>query len=280
MVAATTTDPPLPRPARILRRQRETADTFTLHLETRSWDGRFPFLPGQYNMLYTFGQGEVPISISGDPAHPQTLVHTIRAVGPVTQAMSQLKRGDVVGVRGPLGVPWPVEKAYGHDLLLVAGGLGLAPLRPVILHALANRSRFRRMSILYGARTPEDILYRKELEDWRGRFDVSVRVTVDRASSPWFGHVGVVTALFPTVELDGPNTNAFLCGPEVMMRFSARDLQLRGVPIQRIWVSMERNMKCGVGLCGHCQMGPTLVCQGGPVYRLDRVADTFTIREL
>ena len=231
-------------------------------------------------MLYAFGVGEVPISISGDPAQPKLLVHTIRAVGAVTRALQKLGKGDVVGVRGPYGRPWPVDHAQGHDLVIVAGGIGLAPLRPAIDHVLQHRALYGRVVLLCGARTPKDVLFEKELRAWRGRFDVDVAVTVDRATSEWQGAVGVVTKLIDRSPFDPQSTMAFVCGPEVMIRFTAIAFAARGVEGSSIYVSMERNMKCGVGLCGHCQFGPHFVCVDGPVFRYDETLPFFGLREV
>jgi NAD(P)H-flavin reductase len=272
-------EPMQPQPFRIRQFRKETADTFTVDLAPI--EGIVPaFLPGQFNMLYVFGVGEAPISISGDPTKDTTMVHTIRAVGVVTQAMLQLRRGAVLGLRGPFGSAWPIEEAEGNDVVLVAGGIGLAPLRPVLYHVLANRVRYGRVLLLYGARTPDDLLYPRELERWRGRFDLDVQVTVDSATQSWYGNVGVVTRLITRATFDPANTIAMLCGPEVMMRFSVAELQRRGVAGENIFVSMERNMKCAVGFCGHCQFGPTFVCKDGPVYRYDRLLPWFGKREI
>jgi NAD(P)H-flavin reductase len=273
-------DPMKTAPWRIVRTVRETRDTFTLRLEPVLDAPPFDAAPGQFNMLYAFGVGEVPISISGPPGPTRQLLHTLRAVGPVTQALQRLTRGDVLGLRGPYGTPWPVTLAEGQDVVMVAGGIGLAPLRPVLYHVLAHRERYGRLVVLFGARTPDDILFAKELEDWRGRFDVEVAVTVDRAYEGWRGHVGVVTSLIARAPFHPEDTTAFVCGPEVMMTFAARDLEHRGVPAARIWVSMERNMKCGVGLCGHCQLGPEFVCKDGPVFRFDHALPLIHVREL
>ncbi len=270
----------VPELMRIERASREIADVFTFRLDVSRRPGGFAFAPGQFNMLYLFGVGEVAISISGDPARTDELTHTIRAVGTVTRAMEGLKKGDVLGVRGPYGTAWPLDELAGRDVIVIAGGLGLAPLRPAILAALARRSDFARFVILYGARTPDDILFRKDLERWRGRLDVEVEVTVDRAEATYPGHVGVVSSLLGSARFDAGNAVAMLCGPEVMMRFTARDLGAMGVPADRIYVSMERNMKCGAGLCGHCQLGPTFVCKDGPVYRYDRAERFFYTREI
>jgi NAD(P)H-flavin reductase len=269
-----------PWTSRILRAARETRDVFTLDLDLAGRPGGLPFRPGQFNMLYLYGVGEVAISISGDPARPDRLSHTIRAVGSVTQAMQRLKKGAVLGVRGPYGKPWPVDALEGRDVVIVAGGLGLAPLRPVMYALLADRARFARITLLYGARTPDDLVFRRQVEAWRGRFDVDVHVTVDRAGKDWGGHVGVVTELLPHLHGVRADTAAFVCGPEIMMRFAVRALEDDGVSPDHLWVSMERSMKCGIGLCGHCQFGPTFVCRDGPVYRYDRVASLITAREI
>jgi NAD(P)H-flavin reductase len=273
-------DPMAPRPYAVERARQETQDTFTLDLTPVNGTRTIPFAPGQFNMLYLFGVGEVPISISGDPGRPQTLVHTTRVVGTVTRTMRQLRVGDTLGVRGPFGNPWPVEEAFGSDLVIVAGGIGLAPLRPVLYRLLAQREKFGKVVLLYGTRSPEDILFRRELEQWRASFELDVHVTVDRAVGRWRGNVGVVTTLIPRAAFDPLSTLAMVCGPEVMMRFTALELLKRGVAREHIYLSMERNMKCGIGLCGHCQFGPTFVCKDGPVFRYDRIEAFFGKREL
>ena len=273
-------EPMAPAPFRIQQIRNETRDTFTLELKPGNGTKTFQFSPGQFNMLYVSGVGEVPISISGDPATPDVLIHTTRSVGAVTKAMRSLKRGDVLGVRGPFGSAWPVEEAAGSDVVVVAGGIGLAPLRPVIYRLLANREKYGKLMFLYGTRTPDDILYRREVERWRSRFDLEVYITVDRAMAGWRGNVGVVTTLIPKAHFDPQNTVAMICGPEVMMRFTIQALQKHGLPLKDIFVSMERNMKCGIGFCGHCQYGPTFICKDGPVFSYDRIKDLFLIREL
>ena len=273
-------DPMLPRQYRVQRVRRETGDTFTLELDAQNGDGLFPFAAGQFNMLYVFGVGEVPISISGDPAKPRTLVHTTRAVGPVTKALSKLRRGDVLGVRGPFGAPWPVKEAAGSDVVIVAGGIGLAPVRPVVYQLLSEREKYGKIVLLYGTRTPPDILFRRDLELWRARFDLDVYITVDRATGKWRGNVGVVTTLIPKAPFDPLNTLAMICGPEVMMRFTIQELKKRGVTLENVFVSMERNMKCAIGFCGHCQFGPSFICKDGPVFRYDRIRPFFEGREV
>jgi len=273
------TDPMLPVAYRIQRVKQETEDTFTLELVPAVGKGGAAFAPGQFNMLYVFGVGEVPISISSDPAKAPAIHHTTRVVGVVTKAMRLLKRGDTIGIRGPFGTHWPVEEAAGKDVIIVAGGIGLAPLRPALYRLMANREKYHKIVLLYGTRSPEDILYRQELEHWRGQFDLEIQVTVDRAASSWRGNVGVVTTMIPRAPFDASNTVAMICGPEVMMRFTAMGLQKRGVPDERIYLSMERNMKCGIGLCGHCQYGPLFTCKDGPVLRFDRIAGVLNRAE-
>ena len=265
---------------RVLKTRPETHDTFTMEFEPPEGADTFAFAPGQFNMLYAFGAGEVPISISGDPGNPQTLVLTIREVGAVTSALRAMKRGDLAGVRGPFGTSWPVEEASGRDVVIVAGGIGLAPLRPAIYSILSNREKYGRVVLLYGTRNPDDILFRKELEGWRARLDMSVHVTVDRALTSWHGSVGVVTTIIPRAHFDSSNALVMICGPEAMMRFTILELQNRGVGLDQIYISAERNMKCAIGLCGHCQMGPEFICKDGPVFRYDRVQRLFEIREI
>jgi NAD(P)H-flavin reductase len=278
--AAAVADPMQPAPFRVRRLHRDLADTFTMDLEPVGARRACEFKPGQFNMLYVFGKGEVPISNSGDPARQDFFVHTTRAVGPVSRALTTLKKGDPVGVRGPFGNTWPLDQAAGGDLVIVAGGVGLAPLRPVIYHVIKRRRQFKRVAVLYGARSAADLLYRKELEKWRGRLDLEVLVTVDRASDDWRGSLGVVTGLIPKLSFPLKEATSFICGPEIMMRFTTRELAASGVREDRQYVSLERNMKCGVGLCGHCQWGPLFVCKDGPVFRLDKISHLLWQREV
>jgi len=268
-----------PLPYRVVRNQRENHDNWTLELEPVE-EALDPIGPGQFTMLYVFGVGEVPISSSGNPAEPRRLVHTIRAVGAVTKALCALEPGDVLGARGPFGNRWPLEAARGRDLVLVGGGVGLPPLRPVVYHALAHRVELGELMLLYGGRTPADLLFTHELETWRNEHDMRVEVTVDAARSDWHGRVGVVTTLIPGAPLVADEAVAFVVGPEIMMRYTARALLDRGLDPDRIWVSMERTMRCGVGLCGHCQLGPTLICRDGPVYRWDEIEPLLRVDEL
>jgi NAD(P)H-flavin reductase len=265
---------------RVAGKRRETHDTWTLTIEPDA-EPMPRFAPGQFAMLYVFGTGEVPISVSGDLTGdggdgPQ--VHTIRAVGAVSRALCALEPGAWLGARGPFGTSWPIAQAEGRDIVVVAGGIGLAPLRPVIYHVLAHRERYGRLVVAYGGRSPAELLYVSELEHWRGRFDVELDVTVDAAGAGWRGRVGVVPTLIPRARLDGSRTTAFVCGPEVMMRFTASALRDAGVPDAAIQVSLERSMKCAVGHCGHCQLRELFICKDGPVFSNDRVESLIRAR--
>jgi NAD(P)H-flavin reductase len=275
-MTATLPDPMVPRPYRVQHVRRETADTFTLELVPEGGSDIPPFATGQFNMLYVFGTGEIPISISGDPAKRRPLVHTTRAVGTVSRAMRELKPDDVIGVRGPFGSHWPIEQAEGKDVVIAAGGIGLAPLRSVMYHLISQREKYGKAVLLYGARTPTNILYRRELEHWRANFDLEVYVTVDNATGSWRGSVGVVSQLIPRAPFDPKNTIAMICGPEIMMRFTAAEFEKRGVAIENIYISMERNMKCAIGLCGHCQYVPHFVCKDGPVFQYSQIQGLLT----
>lgn len=268
----------LPAPWRITLRRQDTADVFTWVVAPLGDDG-ISCAPGQFNMVYAYGIGEVPISISG-VTDDGSLQHTIRAVGSVTRALAGLATGTVIGLRGAYGSAWPLDAAAGGDLVIVAGGLGLAPLRQAIVQVLAQRERYRRVCILYGTRTPADVLYGGELAAWAAHRDVEFAITVDRASAGWGGEVGVVTRLVARAGFDPERATALVCGPEIMMRFTAEALLRRGVPPAAIHLSLERNMKCAVGYCGHCQLGPHFICRDGPVLPWPRLAGLLEVPEL
>jgi NAD(P)H-flavin reductase len=279
-LAGRDSDPMIPRIFRVRGKHRELADVVTLVLEPRKdsdWQG---FRPGQFNMLYVPPIGEVPVSMSGDPADSTSPVQTIRAVGLVTQALVDLEPGALVGVRGPFGTPWPLKSMEGEDVVVVAGGLGLAPLRPVVQHLIRHREEFGRVTLLYGARSPDDILFRDELQQWRGRLDMDVDVSVDHAPTVWRGPVGVVTTLIETARFDPDDTVGLVCGPPLMMRFASHALTQRGVDSESIYLSLERNMQCAIGLCGHCQLGPDFICKDGPVLPLSRVLPRWASMEI
>jgi anaerobic sulfite reductase subunit B len=270
----------LPARYRIASRAAETHDTVTLGLEPVD-QPIGAHLPGQFTMLYAFGVGEVPISVSGPAGHG--LVQTIRSVGAVTEALCEADPGQLIGVRGPFGTHWRVADAAGRDLILVAGGIGLAPLRGALLAALSARERYRRIVLLIGARSPGELVFAGELAAWRAG-GADVLVTVDRAEAGWTGHVGVVTQLIDQLidraQIDPAGALVLVCGPEVMMRLTARELCARGVLPGNIRLSLERNMRCGTAECGHCQLGPLLLCRDGPVVSYAQAAPLLTIREL
>ncbi len=278
-ISMTTRDPMLPDWYRIRCVRRENLDTFTLQLEVCDGMTSFPFAPGQFNMLYVYGVGEIPISISGNPAQTDRIIHTTRAVGTVTRAMWRMKRGDVIGLRGPYGSAWPVSEARGHDVVVIAGGIGVAPLRPVLHHLQSHRADYGNVVLLHGARTPDDLLYTDEIASMSESSRMEVDTTVDRAVTGWHGNVGVVTTLVPGAGFDSQDAIAMVCGPEVMIRFTIKALTDRGMTKDRIYVSMERNMKCAVGFCGHCQYGTRFICKDGPVFRYDEIEGVFNVRE-
>jgi len=271
-------EPMLPAAFRVRRNRRETPDTHTLELASIA-EGVPAWRPGQFMMMYVFGAGEIPISISGDPAKRDCIVHTVRAVGPVSRAICDAKEGSSVGLRGPFGSVWPIERAEGRDVILVAGGIGLAPLRPVLHTVMANRDKYMRVSLLVGARTPDILLYRREMDRWRKR-RVDVRLTVDAAAPGWQASVDPVTTLIPRIEFDPSSVVAFIVGPEIMMRVVSQVLAQRGVSYDRLFVSMERNMKCAVGFCGHCQLGPAFICKDGPVFSYPTLEAWLAIRNV
>lgn len=240
----------------------------------------YRFEPGQFNMLYLPGVGEAAISLSGDPASRGRLAHTVRSVGNLTGALARLGVGGELGLRGPFGTSWPLDQARGKHVLVMAGGIGLAPLRPAIYRLLDQRVDFRELTLFYGSRDPELLLYERELAVWQSR-GMRVEVTVDRSNQGWRGNVGVVTQLIERLPLPDPNQTCVLaCGPEVMMRFAARAVLRRGVRPASLWLSMERNMQCAVGLCGHCQLGPAFVCRDGPVFRYDVLEPFLDVESL
>ena len=257
---------------RIVSVRPETADVVTLTVG----DIDAPFLagePGQFAMIDVPSFPQLPISISRFGR--DTIDFTIRAAGPATAVLTHLGPRDEIGLRGPLGTSWPIERAMGHDVVIVTGGIGLAPLRPLIDGLLAQRERFEAIRIYYGARTPADQLFQEEIRGWAARGDIDVQLTVDRGDERWNGPVGVVTHLFDRATWDGSRSLAFVCGPERMMEATVDALESHGLSPDRIFVTLERHMQCGIGLCGHCQAGRLFVCRDGPVFALSQVADIF-----
>jgi len=284
--AAASTSPQAPAPSLyapspyvVRSRTQETSDIATLVLAPADGVTSRPFVPGQFNMLYAYGIGEAAISISGPQGPGGELVHTVQSLGPTSKALFSAMPGTCIGVRGPYGTGWPLDAAVGKDVILAAGGLGLPPLRPLLYRMLAERERFGRIEVVYGARTPKHLVFYDELQSWRGRTDLRFQVTVDAAGRDWYGDVGVVTTRIPDARFEPAQTVAFVCGPEVMMRFTVQALLQRGVGPDAIYLSMERNMKCAVGLCGHCQFGPSFVCRDGPVFSYRRIGPYLSVRE-
>ncbi len=262
-------DPYLPQPARILERIQESPTVFTLRLELLDPQRRqrYLFHPGQFNMVYLPGAGEVPISIVSDPQDPHLLDHTIRAVGRVTHGLAHLRSGDQLGLRGPFGRGWPLAQAQGHDLVIVTGGLGCAPLVGVIRYVLRRRAQFGRLVILQGVKHADDLIWRSQYETWARQPATQVLLAADQApKGRWPWHTGRVLDLLDQARFDPQRSLAFLCGPEPMMVAAVQALRRRQMPAQAIWLSMERNMQCAVGHCGHCQYGPDFLCREGPVF--------------
>lgn len=281
MIAAEypTVEPMLPMPYRVLSLIWEAPEVYTVDLAPVD-ESIGPWLPGQFVMAYVFGTGEVPISVSSNPGDHDHISLTIRAGGFVTKAGGELHAGDIVGVRGPFGTSWPVDEAIDRDIIIVAGGIGLAPLRSVVYTAINRRPDFGDVTILYGARQPEAILYRTEMERWAQTHAIRSSLTVDEGNNDWTGPVGLVTELVETMDAPSDQTMAFVCGPDIMMRFVAEALVGRGLKPENTYLTMERNMKCAVGLCGHCQMGSLFVCYDGPVLPLPRVRQLMAIEEI
>jgi NAD(P)H-flavin reductase len=276
---ATLVEPMLTTPFRVRTNRKENADTRTLELVSANSTGTPAWRPGQFMMLYAFGMGEIAISISGDPSLRDGITHTVRAVGAVSRAICAAKPGSSIGLRGPFGSGWPIERSEGDDIVIAAGGIGLAPLRPVIHAMMTKRGRYGHVSLLIGARKPEILIYRKEIDRWRKR-DLDVRVAVDAATPGWQGAVGPITMLIPRTVFDPSRTTAFIVGPEIMMRFVVQELSQRGISRDRLFVSMERNMKCAIGFCGHCQLGPAFICKNGPVFPYSQLEPWLSIRNL
>lgn len=270
------TDPYCPHPAIVTAVDPESPGvaTFSLRFLDPAIQAEFRYRPGQFNMVGRPGVGEVPISISGAPGEGSGLRHTIRFVGRVTDTLREIQPGALVLVRGPYGSHWPVERAGGFDVVLIAGGLGLAPLRPAVKALLADRSRYGRLTLIYGARQPADLLFTTEYDAWQ-RQGMELLVTVDRADASWRGRVGVAPPLFRKIALDPARTVVMTCGPEIMMKFAIQEALSRGVAKSDVQVSLERNMQCAVGLCGHCQFGPLFLCTNGPVFSYDAIERFF-----
>ncbi|QDU98873.1 FAD/NAD(P)-binding protein [Lignipirellula cremea] len=279
--ASSATDNPwIAHPATICSIRPETPGVATYELAFNDPDrqSRYRFLPGQFNMLYLPGFGESAISISSDPEEPSRLLHTVRVAGNVTGALARTHPGETIGVRGPFGSAWPVAEIRNSDVVIACGGIGLAPLRPVIYHLLRRRHEYGRMTLLYGARSPQDLLFADEWNHWRSE-GLEMEVTVDRGDADWKGQIGVLPALFSRLDLAPERTTVLTCGPEIMMRFVISEALLRNISARRIYLSMERNMNCAMGFCGRCQLGPAFVCKDGPVFTCEQMQPYLHLEE-
>lgn len=266
-------NPYLIHPTTIVEKTQESPDivSFRLRFEDAEIRKAYRFQAGQFNMLYVFGVGEVAISIVSDPDEPQFLDHTIRVVGRVTNVIGRMGIGDSLGIRGPFGQGWPMLEAKGKDIVVVTGGLGCAPVVGAIEYMFRRRKEYGTIKIIHGVKTPQDLLYRERFDQWRQHPDTEVLLASDEPGKTWHYHVGVVTELFDQVEVDPEKTLVMMCGPEIMMRVAVNMLSHRGLRPDGMYVSLERHMECGIGLCGHCQLGPFFLCKDGPVMRLDKI---------
>ena len=269
----------LPHAAEIIARKQESPTIFTL--KTRFSDPAYqptPFYPGQFNMLSLFGVGEIAISISSDPSEKKYLNHTIRAVGRVTKALQSLKTGDQIGIRGPYGQGWPLQRAKGHDILIVTGGLGCAPTVSIINYILARRKNYGALTIFQGVKHSDDLIFRKQYALWQKSPNTQVHIAADKAGPQWPWSVGYVTDMISSLAFNPKNTVAMMCGPEMMMHAAIDALVNKGLLEEDIYLSMERNMACGIGLCGHCQYGGLFVCKDGPVFAYPVIKDLFYVK--
>jgi NAD(P)H-flavin reductase len=273
--------PMLPYWAKITEIQPEAPGvaTYWLKFDDAAVRKGYTFRPGQFNMIYLPGYGEAAISISSDYHDNEKIGHTVRSIGNVTNKLARMKVGDPVGVRGPFGSYWPLEDAKGSDILIATGGIGFPPLRPVLYHIIRHRADYGRVVLLYGARTPRDLQYQSEYETWT-KNGIETLITVDRADDTWSGTVGVVPMLFYRLRMEPQRSYVFTCGPEIMIRFVVFEALARRVPLNRIFLSLERNMKCGMGFCGHCQLGPYFVCKDGPVFSYEQLEPYYNVEEL
>lgn len=272
----------LPQPAEILEKRQEADHIYTYRLSFCDAEQRraFHFQPGQFNMLYAFGVGDVAISIASDPRDAEILEHTVRIVGNVTGALRELDQGDVVGIRGPFGSHWPMEDARGRDLIFITGGLGCAPVTGAIQYAMNRRDDYGKIKILHGVKTRQDLIYRQKFLAWQKHPDTEVILTSDQADREWKYQVGMVTNLVDQIQFDPGRTTVMMCGPEAMMHFTVKGFLKHGVAAHDIHLALERNMKCAMGFCGHCQYGPHFICKNGPILSFDRLEPFFWTREL
>lgn len=272
-----TFDPHLPLEAEIVKREQDSATIFTLHLRFTNPEHhqRFIFSPGQFNMLYLYGVGEVAISIVSDPERTNIFTHTIRAIGRVTKALQKLVPGDRIGVRGPYGNGWPLEQVKGKDIVIITGGVGCAPSISIIDYILARREQYGNLSILHGVKHSDDFIFRKRYAIWQKSLNTEIHIAADQAGPKWPWGLGYVTDMIDKIKLNSEDTIAMMCGPEMMMNTAVNALNKKGVPEHHIYLSMERNMECGIGQCGHCQYGVFFICKDGPVFAYSEIKSLF-----
>ncbi|MCP5468788.1 MAG: FAD/NAD(P)-binding protein [Deltaproteobacteria bacterium] len=272
----------MPHPAEIIEKRQENENTYTFRLRfcEEEVQRHYRFLPGQFNMLYAFGVGEVPITLVSDPMDTEFLDHTIRIVGNVTQALARLHVGDKLGLRGPFGSAWPLDKAQGHDVLVLTGGLGCAPSMGAIRYIMRHRSSYGKLAILHGVKAPSDLIYQKKFLEWGKIPNTEVFLSADQADRTWKHKVGLVTHLLDQVNFDAGRVLVMMCGPEIMMRFAVKECLVKGIQADAIYLALERNMKCALGFCGHCQLGPQFICKDGPVLCYDKIKNIFDIKEV
>jgi sulfhydrogenase subunit gamma (sulfur reductase) len=273
-------NPYLPQQAEVIERIQESDTLFTLRLKFSDElvQQEYSFEPGQFNMLSMHGVGEVPISIVSDPKDDHILDHTIRAVGRVTNGMSKLKQGDVLGIRGPFGRGWPLGEAEQKDVVVVTGGLGCAPVVSVINYVMNRRERFGSVNIVQGVKHSSDLIWKERYDQWREAPDTNVLIAADAGGPLWPWHIGPVTGLFDQLDFEIDRTIVFMCGPEGMMRVVIKHMLELGLKERDLWLSMERNMQCAVGHCGHCQYGGKFVCKDGPVFCYDEIKNLFGVK--
>ncbi len=270
-------DPYLPKEVEIIQRTQESSSIFTLHFRFTDEEHhkQFQFYPGQFNMLYLYGVGEVAISIVSDPRKKTFLSHTIRAVGRVTKAMQKLQVGDRLGIRGPFGVGWPLQKTIGKDIIVLTGGLGCAPSVSIINYILGRRRHYGKLSILQGVKHSDDFIFRKQYAKWQKSDHTEVYIAADQAGPKWPWGVGYVTDLIDHIMIQPDNSVVMMCGPEMMMNTAVKVFTQKGILENDIYLSMERNMECGIGHCGHCQYGGLFVCKDGPVFAYSQIKELF-----
>lgn len=269
----------LPVVAEVIDCIHEARDIFNLQIRFKQQQDHlaYNFIPGQFNMIYLYGVGEVAISIASDPADRSQINHTIRAVGRVTKALQKLTKGDYIGIRGPFGNGWPIEKAIGKDIIIVTGGLGCAPTLSVVKYIMARRSQYGKLHILQGVKHSNDFIFRQQYKKWQQMPNTIIHIAADKAGPQWPWNIGLVTDMLKSVTTEPSNTIVMMCGPEGMMHTAVQTLTNKGIAAENIYLSMERNMECAIGHCGHCQYGGLFICKDGPVFSYPVIKFLFNI---